>query len=323
MSLKLGGSKKKWSNTSESTQTSARTPVVPDWAAGPVQRGAGQVASLFDLDPGALVAPSHALQAQAATTAASLGGGNGADQGGAGTRAGLGDASWLSPLMGADTPFASGGKAYNYLGQYMDPYLEDVVDASAADFNVHAGKVRAQQDLDLAGAGAFGGSGAALTRSGTEGELARARAATLSGLRSKGWESALGAAQGDAERATRARIANAETALQDRAQKAGFGFKAQEQALAADASQRANATTQAQIGEMLRGVDQQQRAAPVTTAQQIIAMLQGLPLGLFTGQSETSTKHDTASGKEKQQSLDLSAGLQDVVGLKSMPRGGS
>jgi hypothetical protein len=210
--------------------------------------------------------------------------------------------------MHADTPFASGGKAYDYIDRYMDPYLNGVVNAAAADFDANAGEVRARQALDLAGSGAFGGSGAALTQSMTEGELARARASTLSALRSQGFTTALGAAAGDAERATQARLANAQTGLQDRAQKAGFGFQAQQQQLAAanqlaglssgyDANLRANLDAQAGLGNTLRQVDQDYRQAPITNAQQLVAMLSGLPINLFVGSNEQGTKSEAVKSK--------------------------
>ncbi len=309
MSLKIGGSanKSKTTTTSNSTSHATTTPIVPEWATSPIQRGAERVGKLFDLDPQSLTAPSHALETQAAASAANLGRTNWGG-GAVGVPQSGGDSSWLSPFMTADTPFASGGKAYDYMGRYVNPYLKDVVDASAADFDANAGQVRAQQALDLAGAGAFGGSGAALTQSMTEGELARGRASTLSGLRSKAWETALGAASGDAERATQARIANAQMALQDRAQKVGFGAKAQEQQLAADASQRSNIATQAEIGATLRGIDQQQRAAPITTAQQIVAMLNGLPIGLFAGEQKDQTSSEKGTQKTKGFTLSFEGG---------------
>lgn len=284
MSLKLNGSKSKTKTTSNSTTNSTTTPVAPEWASSLTQGVAGRVTSLMGLDPNSLVAPAHSLQNQAASGASSLNS--------------SGDRSWLTPYMNADTPFASGGKAYDFVDRYMNPYLKDVVDASAADFDFNAGNVRAQQALDLAGAGAFGGSGAALTQSMTEGELARGRASTLSGLRSKAYETALGAAAGDADRATQARIANAQTALQDRAQKVGFGFQA-------DENQRANIGAQAGLGQTFRDIDQQQRQAPVSNTQQLVAMLSGLPISLFTGEQKSAT--EARSGTEKRTEVGFEA----------------
>lgn len=53
------------------------------------------------------------------------------------------------------------------------------------------------------------------------------------------------------------------------------------------------------LGETLRGIDQQQRLAPVTSAQQVVAMLSGLPLGLFAGENQQGTKTETATKKTK------------------------
>lgn len=298
MSLKLSGNHKKWSSKSAATTNTTTTPTVPEWGSNLTQKIAGQVGQVADLDPGSLVAPAHALQQQAAASAAGLG--QWKPSAGAGGPRDPTDTAWLSPFQAADTPFASGGKAYDFIDRYRNPYLQEVVDTSAADFDVQAGRTRAQQALDLAGSGAFGGSGAALTQSMTEGELSRARASTLAGLRSQAFQTALGAAAGDAERATQARIANAQMVLQDRAQKTDLGFRSQSQQLAADEALRANIATQAGLGETLRGVQQQQLQAPAAHAQQVVAMLSGLPIQLFTGQQTNEAKTEKSSGKETQ-----------------------
>jgi hypothetical protein len=298
MSLKIGGSASKTKTSSSSTSTGTTTPIVPQWGSSLTQNIAGQVGGLVGQDPGQYVSPLSALQSQAAAGAAALGG-SAPRATSPGVPSGIGEANWLSPYMTASTPFAAGGKAYDYIDRYKNPYLQEVLDTSAADLDAHAGQVRAQQALDLAGSGAFGGSGAALTQSMTEGELARGRASTLSGLRSRAFEQALGAASGDADRATQARIANAQSALQDAAQKVGFGLQAQNQMLAADANRRDNIGLQAQLGGVLRDVDQQQRQAPINNTQQIVAMLNGLPLGLFTGQQKDETEKSSGTSKTK------------------------
>lgn len=303
--LGLGAKKSKETTNSTGTFNNTTTPVVPNWAAQPVQQAAARIGGLFDLNPVDNTAPVHGLQQQAAAGAAMLG--TSPSQTAPGGPANPADTSWLSPHMQANTPFASGGKAYDWVGRYLNPYLSDVVDASAADFDAHAGQVRAQQALDLAGSGAFGGSGAALTQSMTEGELARSRASTLSGLRTHAYDTALNAAAGDAERATQARIANANLALQDRAQKVGLGFQGQQQQLAAEANQRANIATQAELGGALRSVDQQLRQAPITSTEQIVALLNNLPIGLFTGKTEQGTESKKQVTKSK--GVEVNAGL--------------
>jgi hypothetical protein len=328
MPFDFGLTKKLRTSKSTSTKTgtfsTTTTPTLPDWASGAVQKGVGRVDGLYGLNPHDLIAPVHGLQNQAASRAGGLSGTPWNFDAAADLTRGAANTSWLDPYMAGDTPFASGGKASNYIDQYQNPFLHDVVDSSAADFDAQAGQVRAQQSLDLAGSGAFGGSGAALTQSMTEGELARARAATLSGLRSQAFQTALGAAAGDADRATQARLANAQLALQDRAQKAGFGFQGQQQQLEAarqladlssgfGANERANIATQAGLGETLRNIDQEQRQAPVTSAQQIVALLSGLPINLFAGEQVDGTESSITKGKNIASPLEAAQAAGAVV----------
>lgn len=328
MSLKLGGSKKKFSNTSSGTTSSRTSPTLPGWATSLTEGAAGQVGQVMGMDPARLVAPAHRLQTQAANRAAGLTGQPWNFGQAAALTRGAADTSWLTPHMNTATPQAAAGQASDYLSRYQNPYLRDVVDSSAADFDANAGQVRAQQALDLAGSGAFGGSGAALTRSMTEGELARGRTSTLAGLRSQAFNTALGAAAGDADRATQTGIANAQTALQDRAQTVGFGFQGRQQQLQAadqlanlsamfDANQRGNIATQAAVGDSFRSIDQQQRQAPVTHAQQVVAMLSGLPISLFRGEESTGTKTENSSGKEKNTSWDVGVSVGDIATAKA------
>jgi len=69
------------------------------------------------------------------------------------------------------------------LGNYMSPYTNDVVNTALADYDYGAGQTRAGQALDEARSGAFGGSGAAITRALTEDNLARGRGTLSAGLR--------------------------------------------------------------------------------------------------------------------------------------------
>jgi hypothetical protein len=307
MSLSLGGfsfggSASRTRENSTTNSSSTTTPIVPEWASSLVQGSAGRVGDLWNQDPQRTVAPAHWLTDKAVSGANFLSGSPWNFDAAADLTRGAANTSWMTPYMSMPTPSASESRAYDYVDRYFNPYLRDVVDSTGADFDANAGRVRAQQALDLAGAGAFGGSGVALTQSMTEGELARARASALGGLRSQGYQTALGAAGGDADRATQTRIANAQMALQDWAQKTALGLQGQQQQLKAadqlagvsgayDANQRANIATQAQLGDTGRTIEQQQRQAPFTTAQQIVAMLQGLPINLFVGEQKVGTEN--------------------------------
>jgi hypothetical protein len=268
------------------------------------QNIAGRVGDLTQLDPQSLVAGANPLQQQAASTAGGLTGSpwnfdGAADQ----TRY----------VMGANAPRTGAVQASPYIQQYMDPYLNDVVNASDADLTANEGKVRAQQALDLAGSGAFGGSGAALTQSMTEGELARARASTLSGLRSQGFGQALGAAQQDAQRAQGAKDLNAQLYGQQMDRSLTAARQLGDLSTSYDANQRANIGTQAALGGALRDVNQQQLQAPVTSTQQIVAMLSGLPIQLFTGQHSegvqagSDTSNTVSNSSNRGQSTTLNA----------------
>lgn len=97
----------------------------------------------------------------------------------------------------------------NNLNGYMNPYLSQVVDTTAADYDQYAGQQRAELARRGAAAGAFGGSGYGLAQGQAEGELARGRASTLAGLRSDAFNTAAGLSNLDAARRQEAGMFNA------------------------------------------------------------------------------------------------------------------
>jgi len=283
MSLKIGGSHTDSSSTSTTNGTSTTTPNVPQWASDLTQNVAGRVGGLVDTDPQSLVAPANYWQDLAANNAASL----------SGSPWNFDAAADLTRSVGqADTPSISA-----HIGEFLNPYLNGVVNSTAADLDANAGKVRAQQALDLARSGAFGGSGAALTQSATEGELARARATTLSGLKSQAYGQAVSAA-----------TAQAQLQQQQLAQRLGAASQLAGLSTAYDANQRGNIAAQQAVGDDLRGVSQAQDQAPFTSTQQIVAMLQGLPIGLFTGSTTNATQNTQAKGTNSSVSAGASFG---------------
>ena len=281
MSLKIGGSKTDSSSTSTSTGTSTTTPNVPQWASDLTQNVAGRVGSLTGYDPQSLIAPANYLQTLAGNNAINL----------SGLPWNFDAAADLTTNVAQDdTPSISG-----HIGEFLNPYLKGVVNATSDDLDANASKVRAQQALDLAKAGAFGGSGAALTRSATEGELARARATTLGNLRAQGFSQALGAATSQAQ------LQQAQQAQRLAAANQLVGLST-----AYDANQRANIAAQQGVGDDLRGVTQAQDQAPFTSTQQIVAMLQGLPIGLFTGSTTNATQNTQSKGTNTNVNAELS-----------------
>jgi hypothetical protein len=259
----LGGAKKtNESGTSSFDKTT--TPIVPDWLQQPTQDLVTQNMALGARDPSSYVAGSNPLLDQAQAGAGGLTGTPWAYDASTDLARGVSNTSWADPFVNGDG--GAGAKGSSYIQDYMNPYQKQVVDATSADLTQNEGKVRAQQSLDLARNGAFGGSGAALTRSGTEGELARARASSIGGILSHGFDTAVAAGQGDAGRY-----------LQDQGQRFGFGIDAGNQRLAAGgqiaqnandygANLRANVGVQQGVGDAARGVEQDRLGAPLDLA---------------------------------------------------------
>jgi hypothetical protein len=289
MSLKIGGSKTNTSNSTNQQFNSTTTPVAPPWASDLTQGVAGRVGGLLNTDPQSLIAPANGLQTLSAANATNLSGSPWNFDAAADLTRGIAQ---------EDAPSIAGN-----IGQFMNPYVNSVVNATSADLDANAGRVRAQQGLDLARSGAFGGSGAALAQSATEGELARARATALSGLRSQGYSQALGAA------ATQAQLQQQQQGMRLSAANQLAGLSS-----AYDANQRANLAAQQGVGDDLHGITQAQDQAPFTSTQQIVAMLQGLPIGLFTG--------STTSGTQNSQSKGTSTNVNASAGINFLPVGG-
>ena len=393
----LSGSYKKETTTEDVNRAygSTRTPTLPGWATSLTEGVAGQVGSLLGKNPYDYVAATNDLQNQAAAGAANLSGqwwnfDGAADlmrgvarhdaktyAPGFGTAEGYGAATGQAATGQAAIGGATGAQAASLLDNldsYMSPYRRQVVDSALADFDYGAGQTRAQQDLDLAGSGAFGGSGAALTRSMTEDALARGRATTSANLLDQMFQRGAALSADDANRRQQVSLANAAAADQfglanmeaanrfglanldavnrfglanmdalnqasqfntsarnqfgianmAAANEAGrFGAEAADRALqrqmdaarglsdlasAYEGNQRANIASQAQMGGMLRDIEQQYRQAPITNTQQLVAMLGGLPMSLFAGEQTNGFENTHSRTKKKGFDISGSAG---------------
>jgi hypothetical protein len=316
----MGISSKK-TKTSTNQQTTANlTPTNPQFTTDSVSGLAGRTEDYFKgLDPYSLVPGADPLQAAAANTAAGLGTfGGGAPVDPAPARsdgAGRFPTSPLEPTGGAPTdPYGSAMSTAqdvsrtgpqtvgpqnisDFIAQFMSPYTNDVVNTTLAGFDENAGRTRAQQQLDLAGDTTFGGSGGSILRSLTEGELGRGRAATEAQLRDQGFQTALGAAGQQAGLNQQTGLANAslgETALSRRLAGANTlsGIAGAQQG-----NERANITTQAGIGEMLRQIAAAHAGAPISALGANADLLSKLPFDLFRGSSATGSLTGTSTSK--------------------------
>lgn len=94
------------------------------------------------------------------------------------------------------------------MGQYLDPYTGQVVDAALSDLDIQRQRAIMQGQAQATAGGAFGGSRHGVMDSLTNAEAMRA-AGSLSGqLRSQGFQTALGAGMADANRDLQAQMSN-------------------------------------------------------------------------------------------------------------------
>ncbi len=95
------------------------------------------------------------------------------------------------------------------LQDYMNPYINDVVDTSLSGFDEDRGRIEAQQAAAAARSGAFGGSRFGVQEGITQGELGRQRADLEAGLRSDAFNTGAGLSADDAGRRQSASATNA------------------------------------------------------------------------------------------------------------------
>lgn len=271
------------SSKSKKTLDSTTMPIVPDWIEGPVSEAFGRAHGLGAGDPYSYVAGADPLQETARSGAAALG-----DR-----------ANWDSALEMTRSALAGGPASYSAeslltgLDNYRNPYLKDVVGTSLADYDFNANRTRAQQDLNLAGA--FGGSGDAITRSLTEGELARGRTSLAAGLYSDAFNSAANLSNLDADRRQRASADNAAATNNFMSQKLGAAAQLGNLASSFDANSRGNTQLQSEIGTLFRGIDQERLQAPLKLAEWENQQYAGLPSSLFAGQHTNSVEKTKGS----------------------------
>lgn len=151
---------------------------------------------------------------------------------------------------------SSGAVSRQAIDAYMNPYQDAVVATSLADIERQRAVQESLNNAAARKAGAFGGTGAAVAAALGNETFARQAAQTAAELRSRSYESALAAAQGDAGRALDAQRANQQADLGVATSNAGFTNAANLENMRA-ANQRA---------EYDAGLDQQGRLANADAA---------------------------------------------------------
>jgi hypothetical protein len=235
---------KKSKSSSQSTSTATRTPINPEWVTSGLEGLGGKIMGLANENPRQFVAGASPLQTRAFVDAAKMKTSPRFNQAGdIFTQVAGAGANTYDPSQGkAEDWSAQGYDAATYnassllegLDKYMSPYTGQVVDTALADYDFGAGQTRAGQALDEARSGAFGGSGAAITRALTEDSLTRGRGTLSAGLRDTAFTRGAGLSATDAGFRNQAAAANAAAANQA----AAFRAQAENQAAAANAAAR-------------------------------------------------------------------------------------
>jgi hypothetical protein len=129
--------------------------------------------------------------------------------------------------------------------QWEDPYTQQVVNATQAQFNNQNAQQQAQVTGNTISQGAFGGDRGAVASALTTEQQQLAQAPVIAGLENQGFQTALGAAQQQAALQTQAATSAGSLGLQGATSAAGTGLQG---ATAAGSLGLQGATTQGQLG---------------------------------------------------------------------------
>lgn len=318
--------KKQTSNSTVSQNTSinqnttgTRTPVNPGYVTSGIEGLAGKIGQVFSANPTSFVAGLDPLQQQSAQNAANV--------------LGVGNNEGIAPGMniikgvaGAGPNVGKAASLLENLGAYKNIYDKDVRDTALTDFDYGSGLTRAENKLALAGDTTFGGSGGAIQTALSEDAINRGRGSLSAQLAADSFNRAAALSGEDAARRQQMSMFNAgqrDTALNRDLAAGGALIQG---GLSTDANSRANIGTQADIGSMLRGVEQEKLQSPIQALLAQIGAFGNLPLDLVHGENTTGTLTGTGTmtGTEKSTQKTSGGGLGSLLtaALMALPTGG-
>lgn len=330
----MGLSSKKSTTNTTSSYNNTSTPTNPAQVTGGLTGFADNITNLQNRDPYSFTVGANPLQTQAGQTASQLGSSMPTAQQNFNENMMSAEGNTVG-LLGANAPHMGAATAYGGIQNYMDPYLNSVVNTSTANYDRNDGYQRAQAKLDMGNMDdTFGGSGAASYLGNRDATAGLGRAQLEAGLRSQGYTQALAAAQADADRQQQANATNAglENSNLDRRLTAAN----QQGALAGnfltgntmiDANNRDNIASQGGTGEALRQIELQHQLAPLTTASTIAGLWGSTPLGLLHGENDNGQSQSTSTTKTSDPMGTIAGVLGGVgslaTGLGAMGLGGN
>lgn len=270
-----------FSTTTKNKVDMTTNPTIPDWINGPVSNQFGRVEGMMQGDPTQYVAPAAGSQTMADQRAQTLGSPELFSEAGAGLR----------DLINGGGASASSGTSADKIGLFMNPYQDQVMSRGLDAINRQGD--RSMEGVRMAYAGPNYGNNASVSEALTRGEIEANKGDFLTTLLSGGWDSASRLADSQAGRDTQVNMHNASLSTQQRlgALQSLINLGATQ-----GADQRANIGTLLDTGGTMRGIDSDQRTAPLDLIDWGTQNLSGLGPGQFLGQRQTGTTTSKQSG---------------------------
>jgi len=289
----MGVSTSKTKTTSDAQSNATTTPNVPTYASAPIQdyyRQVGGIGANIAQNPYAYATPGNTTQGLAVAGANNLGQWQG----------GLDQSTQMATdAAGAANPQVQAQSLLTNLDAYQNPASAALVDTTLADFDQNAGRVRAQQTAQAARNGAFGGSRYAIQQGTTEGEIARARAATDAQLRSNAYAQAVAMSQSDANNRQQASSQNAGLASQGLDRRLNAAGLVGNNANARGSNQIADIQAQLLAGNNQYSVDSAYNQTPITNMQALSGLINPQLVNTISGQTIDSKESGTSVTKQQ------------------------
>lgn len=278
-------------------------PVAPDWLNQPIRDYTSKVEDFLQTDPAGYVAGPSALQEKAFADARKLGGWRASANAAMGTaeRAGSQDPSYMTPADGI-----AGESLLDDLPGYLNPATQQLVDAALVNHDADSARDAAALAASAARGKAFGGSRYGLAEGAFQAESGRKRALTEAELRRDAFSGAAQLAEADAVRRQQASMFNTSMQADRNRYNADARERAYQRALQAaglaagisesiGANQRADLGLTADLGTLVRDIEQAKLNALPTQLQMGGAMLGAVPYPAVVGQNTQGVTKTTNS----------------------------
>jgi hypothetical protein len=300
-SVGIGKNKSKSSSmTNQSSNYSkTSTPTNPDWVVNGAQDLVGRIMGAAGQDPSSFVAGVSPLQQHYFGLATGLGS-NGMGM--------IGQAAQNAQAATETAPVsnAEAQTAYQGIGNYLNPYASYVAGNTLSGLDRARTMAQTGAGRDAVLAGQYGGSRQGVVDANLNRDFLGQVGSTLGNIYSGGFNTALGAADADANRAQQTSIFNA--SARNNAALAAQQAQLQSAGILGGLGQ-SGVSTLGDAAQAQYGINQAQAQAPLTLLQMLTGAYGALPLGLFQGNAESGTESSSSQTKGKQTGYSVEGSL--------------